>query len=79
MVIVFLKFQRHRVRKRMFPDQRRLLSDDEYRKEGVVETKKALKGLQQYCHSPESNPWRTVLKLKDPVRYSFVYEVLKLD
>ncbi|XP_011502203.1 PREDICTED: transmembrane protein 194A [Ceratosolen solmsi marchali] len=56
--------------KHMFPDQRRLLTDDEYRKEGVVETKKALKGLQHYCHTPESNPWRTVLKLKDPIRFA---------
>lgn len=53
----------------MFPEKRRLLTDDEYRKEGIIQTKKALTGLKDYCHSPECNPWKTVLKLKDPIRY----------
>ncbi|XP_001604041.1 nuclear envelope integral membrane protein 1 [Nasonia vitripennis] len=54
----------------IFPERRRLLTDDEYRKEGVIETKKALTGLKDYCHSPNCNPWRTVLKLKDPIRFA---------
>ncbi|XP_014235006.1 nuclear envelope integral membrane protein 1 isoform X1 [Trichogramma pretiosum] len=56
--------------KQMFPERRRLLTDDEYRKEAVIETKKALDGLQQFCHSPQCNPWKTVLTLKDPIRFA---------
>ncbi|KAL2741661.1 nuclear envelope integral membrane protein 1 isoform X1 [Vespula maculifrons] len=56
--------------KKMFPERRKLLTDNEYRKEGIQETKKALKDLQQYCSSPECNPWKTVLKLKDPIRFA---------
>ncbi|XP_014211349.1 nuclear envelope integral membrane protein 1 [Copidosoma floridanum] len=60
----------HTYWKHMFPDQRRLLTDDEYRKEAERETFKALSGLKEYCHSPKCDPWKTVLKLKDPVRFA---------
>ncbi|KAG7190206.1 hypothetical protein KM043_006330 [Ampulex compressa] len=56
--------------KNMFPDRRKLLTEDQYRKEGIRETSKALKELQEYCSSPECNPWKTVLKLKDPIRFA---------
>ena len=52
----------------MFPERRRLLTEDEYHEEGIRETRKALKNLQEYCSSPECSPWKTVLKLKDPVK-----------
>ncbi|XP_076294038.1 nuclear envelope integral membrane protein [Lasioglossum baleicum] len=54
--------------KNMFPERRKLLTDDQYRKEGVRETNKALIELKQYCSSPECNTWKTVLRLKDPLR-----------
>ncbi|XP_066586493.1 nuclear envelope integral membrane protein-like isoform X2 [Prorops nasuta] len=56
--------------KTIFPERRKLLTEDQYRKEGREETKKALKDLQEYCSSPECNPWKTVLRLKDPVRFA---------
>ncbi|XP_015605984.1 nuclear envelope integral membrane protein 1 [Cephus cinctus] len=56
--------------KTMFPDQRKLLTENEYRLEGLRETKKALDNLQTYCSSPECNPWKTVLRLKDPIRFA---------
>lgn len=52
----------------MFPDRRRLLTEDEYRIEGIKETNKALNELKGYCSSPDCNPWKTVLRLKDPIR-----------
>ncbi|XP_003703652.2 nuclear envelope integral membrane protein [Megachile rotundata] len=56
--------------KSMFPERRKLLTDDEYRKEAIRETNKALNELKGYCSSPECNPWRTILKLKDPIRFA---------
>ncbi|KAJ8668610.1 hypothetical protein QAD02_010273 [Eretmocerus hayati] len=56
--------------KHMFPEQPRLLTDDEYREEAIRETRKALEGLQDYCHSPKCSPWKTVLRLKDPIRFA---------
>ncbi|XP_078036807.1 nuclear envelope integral membrane protein [Augochlora pura] len=56
--------------KSMFPEKRKLLTDDQYRKEGVRETNKALTELKQYCSSPECNTWKTVLRLKDPLRFA---------
>lgn len=58
-------------RKRKFPDPKRLLNDDEYRLEAIRETKKALDDLQGYCSSPDCNPWKTILRLKNPVRCDF--------
>lgn len=55
----------------MFPERRKLLSENEYRKQGIKETNKALGNLREYCSSPESNPWKTVLRLKDPIRCLF--------
>lgn len=57
------------MRQNAFPEKRKLLSENQYRQEGIRETAKALKELQNYCSSPECNTWKTVLKLKDPTKY----------
>ncbi|XP_011877098.1 PREDICTED: transmembrane protein 194A-like isoform X1 [Vollenhovia emeryi] len=54
----------------VFPEKRKLLDEDDYRQERIRQTRKALKELQHYCSSPECNPWKTVLKLKDPIRFA---------
>lgn len=56
--------------KRYFPPQAKLLSEAEYYEQGVKETAKGLKELQEYCSSPDCNAWKTVLKLKDPLRFA---------
>ncbi|KAK2586000.1 hypothetical protein KPH14_010570 [Odynerus spinipes] len=56
--------------KNRFPERRKLLTEDQFRKEAIVETKKALQNLQEYCSSPECNPWKTVLRLKNPIRFA---------
>ncbi|KAF3430226.1 hypothetical protein E2986_11559 [Frieseomelitta varia] len=46
----------------MFPERRKLLTEDQYRKEGIRETKKALNELKEYCASPKCNPWKTFME-----------------
>lgn len=53
-------------------EKRKLLNEEQYHQEGIRQTRKALKELQTYCSSPECNPWKTVLKLKDPIRLQLV-------
>lgn len=62
------------IRMNMFPERRKLLTEDQYREEGIRETNKALKELKEYCVSPKCNPWKTTLILKDPIR--LLYYVL---
>lgn len=57
------------MRQNAFPKKRKLLTEDQYRQDGIRETVKALKGLQVFCSSPECNTWKTVLRLKDPIKY----------
>ncbi|KAJ9598587.1 hypothetical protein L9F63_010716 [Diploptera punctata] len=56
--------------KRKFPPKTKLLTEDEYHEQGVKETAKALQELRGYCSSPDCNAWKTVLKLKEPVRFA---------
>jgi Uncharacterized conserved protein (DUF2215). len=55
-------------RKRHFPPQAKLLTEAEYYEQGVKETAMALEELREYCSSPDCNAWKTVLKLKEPLR-----------
>lgn len=52
----------------MFTPTLTLLTEDEYHRQGLEETKKALDDLRGYCSSPDCNQWKTVLSLKDPCR-----------
>ncbi|KYQ51455.1 hypothetical protein ALC60_09453 [Trachymyrmex zeteki] len=73
-VILFYNFPKagfgRAKRQHMFPEKRKLINEDQYCQEGIRQTRKALKELQNYCSSPECNPWKTVLKLKDPIRFA---------
>ncbi|XP_026288668.1 nuclear envelope integral membrane protein [Frankliniella occidentalis] len=55
---------------RRFPPKPKLLSEDQYYEQGVRETQKALDELRGYCSSPDCNQWKTVLRIKDPVRFA---------
>merc|ERR1719471_1633015 len=46
--------------KTFFRPEYKLLTEEEFITQGVVETKKALDQLREYCRSPESKPWQTV-------------------
>ncbi|KAG8229604.1 hypothetical protein J437_LFUL002328 [Ladona fulva] len=67
--LIFFSSERKR-----FPPKVRLLSESEFIEEGVVETKKALHHLRKHCSSPECNTWKTVLRLKDPLRFASFIE-----
>ncbi|XP_011304185.1 transmembrane protein 194A isoform X2 [Fopius arisanus] len=76
LIIVFYNFPIVAFRKgriywnSMFPERPRLLTEDEYRQQGIKETRKALGELKEFCSSPECSPWKTVLRLKDPIRFA---------
>ncbi|XP_078057363.1 nuclear envelope integral membrane protein 1 [Mustelus asterias] len=52
------------------PKPRKLLTEEEYQREGEVETHTALVELQQYCSSPEFNAWKMVSRLSTPKRFA---------
>lgn len=46
----------------------RLLTEEEYRIQGEVETQKALQELREFCSSPECSAWKTVSRIQSPKR-----------
>uniref|UniRef100_A0A3Q2Y1N2 Nuclear envelope integral membrane protein 1 n=1 Tax=Hippocampus comes TaxID=109280 RepID=A0A3Q2Y1N2_HIPCM len=54
----------------MAPEKRRLLTEEEYRKQGEEETLRALDELRKYCNSRECSPWKAVSRLQSPKRFA---------
>uniref|UniRef100_A0A8D0DJ49 Nuclear envelope integral membrane protein 1 n=1 Tax=Salvator merianae TaxID=96440 RepID=A0A8D0DJ49_SALMN len=52
------------------PSPPRLLTEEEYRIQGEVETRKALEALREYCKSPELSAWKTVSRIQSPKRFA---------
>ncbi|XP_039944376.1 nuclear envelope integral membrane protein 1 isoform X2 [Hirundo rustica] len=52
------------------PSPPRLLSEEEYRLQGEVETQKALAELRSVCRSPEFSAWTTVSRIQSPKRFA---------
>lgn len=52
------------------PEPRRLLTEEEYLRQGEEETRRALEELRNYCNSPEFNPWKAVSRLQSPKRFA---------
>ncbi|XP_027247985.1 nuclear envelope integral membrane protein 1 isoform X5 [Cricetulus griseus] len=48
----------------------RLLTEEEYRIQGEVETQKALQELREFCSSPECSAWKTVSRIQSPKRFA---------
>ena len=46
----------------------RLLTEEEYRLQGEVETRKALEQLREYCNSPDCSAWKTISRIQSPKR-----------
>ncbi|XP_041860663.1 nuclear envelope integral membrane protein 1 [Melanotaenia boesemani] len=61
-----------KIRKRIYwkPEPRRLLTEEEYQKQGEEETRHALEELRKYCNSPEFSPWKAVSRLQSPKRFA---------
>jgi len=58
------------IRKKLWKPQVKLLSEEEYNTQAHEETRKALQQLKEFCRSPDSNPWKTVSRLKSPGRFA---------
>ncbi|KHJ87400.1 hypothetical protein OESDEN_12828 [Oesophagostomum dentatum] len=54
--------------RKIFPPRRRLLTLEEYEKEGQETTKRELERLRQYCRSPDADVWKITSKVHDPRR-----------
>ncbi|NXO30522.1 NEMP1 protein, partial [Cisticola juncidis] len=52
------------------PAPPRLLSEEEYRVQGELETQKALAELRSICQSPEFSAWSTVSRIQSPKRFA---------
>lgn len=61
---------------RLWPKSKkqRLISVEEYERQGAIETAKALEDLKKFCSSPECNQWRTISRLKNPGRFASFIE-----
>uniref|UniRef100_H2YX63 Nuclear envelope integral membrane protein 1 n=1 Tax=Ciona savignyi TaxID=51511 RepID=H2YX63_CIOSA len=56
------------------PPPRKLLTQDEYYKQGQIETEKALAELRNYCQSPQCSPWKTLANIESPKRFASFIE-----
>ncbi|CAL8256240.1 unnamed protein product [Gadus morhua 'NCC'] len=54
----------HRIRWKREP--RRLLTEEQYQRQGEEETQKALEELRRYCASPECSTWKAVSRIQSP-------------
>ncbi|XP_069509654.1 nuclear envelope integral membrane protein 1 isoform X3 [Ambystoma mexicanum] len=50
------------------PSPPRLITEEEYRKQGEIETRRALEDLRGYCSSPEFSAWKAVSRIQSPKR-----------
>ncbi|XP_076776637.1 nuclear envelope integral membrane protein 1 isoform X3 [Arvicanthis niloticus] len=48
----------------------RLLTEEEYRIQGEVETQKALQELREFCNSPDCSAWKTISRIQSPKRFA---------
>ncbi|XP_025416716.1 nuclear envelope integral membrane protein 1a [Sipha flava] len=58
---------------RLFPKSKpklRLLSEDEYIQQSLIETPKALEELRKYCKSPDCDTWKVISRLKNPQQFA---------
>uniref|UniRef100_A0A8C3BR00 Nuclear envelope integral membrane protein 1 n=1 Tax=Cairina moschata TaxID=8855 RepID=A0A8C3BR00_CAIMO len=55
---------------RLGPSPPRLLTEEEYRIQGEVETRKALEELRNYCRSPDFSAWTAVSRIQSPKRFA---------
>ncbi|KAG8585670.1 hypothetical protein GDO81_005103 [Engystomops pustulosus] len=58
------------VKNRRRPEPPRLLTEEEYRKQGEEETRKALEDLRQYCSSPDFQAWKVISRIQSPKRFA---------
>ncbi|KAJ8016856.1 hypothetical protein DPEC_G00011690 [Dallia pectoralis] len=52
------------------PEPRRMLTEEEFQRQGEEETRRALEELRKYCNSPDFSTWKTVSRLQSPKRFA---------
>ncbi|KFV71822.1 Transmembrane protein 194A, partial [Dryobates pubescens] len=55
---------------RLGPSPPRLLTEEEYRLQGEVETRRALEELRSDCKSPKISAWSVVSRIQSPKRFA---------
>ncbi|KAM8794117.1 nuclear envelope integral membrane protein 1 [Eudromia elegans] len=55
---------------RLEPSPPRLLTEEEYRAQGELETRQALEELRRYCSSPDFSAWAAVSRIRSPKRFA---------
>ncbi|KFV99170.1 Transmembrane protein 194A, partial [Eurypyga helias] len=55
---------------RLGPSPPRLLTQEEYRIQGEVETRKALEELRHHCRSPDFSAWTMISRIRSPRRFA---------
>ncbi|KJH45545.1 hypothetical protein DICVIV_08423 [Dictyocaulus viviparus] len=53
---------------KFFPPKHRLLTKEEYEKEGREVTKRELERLREFCRSPEADVWKLTCRVRNPRR-----------
>ncbi|KAM4045069.1 LOW QUALITY PROTEIN: nuclear envelope integral membrane protein 1 [Anomaloglossus baeobatrachus] len=56
----------------------RLLSEEEYRRQGEEETKRALEDLREYCSSPDFQTWKMISRIQSPKRSEYSRTMISL-
>ncbi|CAN9515465.1 unnamed protein product [Ophioblennius macclurei] len=68
--LAFAVYRKMRQYVRWKPEPFRLLTEEEYQRQGEEETRRALEELRKLCHSPEFSPWKAVSRLQSPKRFA---------
>ncbi|VDO19432.1 unnamed protein product [Heligmosomoides polygyrus] len=63
--------------RKVVPPKRRLLTMEEYEKEGQETTKRELQRLREYCRSPEADVWKITSRVHDPRRSATAHRARK--
>ncbi|KAM3936146.1 LOW QUALITY PROTEIN: nuclear envelope integral membrane protein 1 [Leptodactylus fuscus] len=66
------------VKSRAKPTPPRLLTEEEYRKQGEEETRKALEELREYCSSPDCQAWKVISRIQTPKRSEYSRTMVSL-
>ncbi|XP_068197457.1 nuclear envelope integral membrane protein 1 [Antennarius striatus] len=69
-LLVAAAWRKIRLYVRWKPEPRRLLTEEEFQKQGEEATRRALEELRKQCSSPEFNSWKVVSRLQSPKRFA---------
>ncbi|WAR04374.1 NMP1A-like protein [Mya arenaria] len=68
--VVFTNQRTKNIWFRIFPPKVKLLTEDEYVRQGNESTQAELAKLRDYCRSPDCQAWKVISRLKNPHRFA---------